>query len=318
MKLLERFLPKPVDVAVIHAEFDSAQDRILDECDQILADLKIPTETQVEKKAKMLKELGFVNSETVEQAKRLEEHNKEIKQKIDITAKQAETIKYFKQKYTFEKFITTEELDKICNKYNLIHAPVSNYIKDIPEKNVLEMRNCKKLEFQEKAGIFNEEKDLKTEFFNNYKNYFNFPNQYEFFKHNIYGAHYRISLEIVKEKVKNETISDNFFLYDPSPYRDKHRVSLEQAYDCYISEEFYWGGRQIDKSGLFIAAPKSHFNLNGLTKDSKFGFFKVTEVKDPVVFEYCRDGIVRIISKWGVEGEDKAYLDPTLQNEILN
>ena len=29
---------------------------------------------------------------------------------------------------------------------NLIHAPAKNYIRDIPEKNVLEMKNCKKLD----------------------------------------------------------------------------------------------------------------------------------------------------------------------------
>ena len=44
-------LKKPTPVEVIHAEFDSAQDRILDECDKVLAELQIPTETQIEKKA---------------------------------------------------------------------------------------------------------------------------------------------------------------------------------------------------------------------------------------------------------------------------
>lgn len=309
MKLLERFLPKPVDVAVIHAEFDSAQDRILDECDQILADLKIPTETQVEKKAKMLKELGFVNSETVEQAKRLEENSKEIKQKIDITAKQAETIKYFKQKYPFEKFITTEELDKICNKYNLIHAPVSNYIKDIPEKNVLEMKNCQKLEVDDKCETVYRLLELNGDA----KKLINFLGKKE-------------PLFTLKEA---DDLCTAGYGNTPTSWCLQNgdnawfTIGGEKLMERELNKEFfvnYGGCEKIDKSGLFIAAPKSHFNLKGLDKKSKFGFFKVEvlEVKDPVVFEYCRDGIVRIISKWGNENEDKAYLDPALQNEILN
>jgi hypothetical protein len=76
----------------------------------------------------------------------------------------------------------------------------------------------------------------------------------------------------------------------------------------------------IDKSGFFIAAPKTHFNLKGLTQKSKFGFFNVLTVtvpKDPIVFEYCKNGICRIITKWGTS-DDQSYLDPALTNEIYN
>lgn len=72
-------------------------------------------------------------------------------------------------------------------------------------------------------------------------------------------------------------------------------------------------------SGFFIAAPKSHFNLKDLNKKSKYGFFNVTvtEVKDPVVFEYCKNDICRINTMWGTE-DDKSYLDPILFNEKMN
>ena len=55
------------------------------------------------------------------------------------------TINEFKVKYPDSKFITIDQLEHICEKYALIHAPATNYIKDIPEKNVLEMANRKKL-----------------------------------------------------------------------------------------------------------------------------------------------------------------------------
>jgi hypothetical protein len=71
---------------------------------------------------------------------------------------------------------------------------------------------------------------------------------------------------------------------------------------------------KLDRTSLFIAAPKSHFNLDGLKKKNKFGFFNFTifEVKDPIVFRYCRGG-VQVLSKWGDETNDKLLL-----NEKLN
>lgn len=70
---------------------------------------------------------------------------------------------------------------------------------------------------------------------------------------------------------------------------------------------------KIVKSGLFICAPQSHFDLDGLKKN-KFGFLKVikTEVKDPIVFRYCRGG-VQVLSKWGLEADDEL-----LYNEFEN
>ena len=69
----------------------------------------------------------------------------------------------------------------------------------------------------------------------------------------------------------------------------------------------------IDHSGLFIAAPKSHFDLKELDQNGK-GFFKTTkqEIKDPIVFRYVKGGI-QVLSKWGLEAEDEM-----LQQEILN
>lgn len=235
--------PKIATVEEIHAQFDSAESRILDQCDTILAELQIPTETQIEKKAKLLQQLGFENSETVKQASVLKKRRREIETKINLTKQQANLIRSYKVKYPLEKFITVEELERICNKYNLIHAPVKNYIKDIPEKNVLEMTNCKKLDDYDK-------KEIRNNFFN---------------------------------------------------------------------KEFLINSIVIDKSGLFIAAPSSHFNLDGLDKKSQYGYFNVEkyEVKDPVVFEYCKNNICRIVTKWGTE-DDQAYLDPLLTNEIEN
>lgn len=288
-------LKKPTPVEVIHAEFDSAQDRILDECDKVLAELQIPTETQIEKKASIMEELGFVNSETIQQARVLKERNQKIEQKINLTTTQAKSIRYFKQKYPFEKFITVDELNKICEKYNLIHAPAENYIKDIPERNVLEMKNCKELDVEDSFKTY-KVLQLREEYFN-----INTP---EFI---VKACVKGIELKNIKHNGYNNNECINQFF----------NLERNTMYYKYNSMDFKI--TQIHKSGLFVAAPKSHFNLDGLTEKSKFGFFNVTvtEVKDPVVFEYCKNDICRIITKWGTD-DDQSYLDPSLTNEIFN
>lgn len=297
--------PKIATVEEIHAEFDSAESRILDQCDTILAELQIPTETQIEKKAKLMQDLGFVNSETVKQAEVLKERTREIETKINLTKQQADLIRSFKVKYPLEKFITVEELERICNKYNLIHAPVKNYIKDIPEKNVLEMINCKKLEYRDK--LINQYKlKSKDSRFQQFLNAIGKPDG------------------IIEDGEDVDLL--NKFSKERSNYTNNPWGKTNDTWTYVI-----WKGigeigtysfdiiERIDKSGLFIAAPSSHFNLDGLDKKSQYGYFNVEkyEVKDPVVFEYCKNNICRIVTKWGTE-DDKAYLDPLLTNEIEN
>lgn len=301
---------KKVTVEQIHAEFDSGQERILAECDKVLSELKIPTETRLESKAKMLEELGFTNSEPVEQAKSLKETKLKIKEQINITAQQAESIRYFKNKYPLDKFITVDELERICNKYNLIHAPVSNYIKDIPEKNVLEMKNRKILDDNDTLNdLFYIESVIGEE---DFKKLLEFLGKKDPFLTNedvirCHKLHRMMTFDsdfILKRWIFGEN-DDHMVFYDT-----KRVLGLNFSIRSYS---------KVNRSGLFIAAPKSHFNLEGLSKKTKYGFFSITvhEVKDPVVFEYCKNNVIRIITKWGTE-DDQSYLDPSLVNETLN
>lgn len=70
--------------------------------------------------------------------------------------------------------------------------------------------------------------------------------------------------------------------------------------------------QKIERGGLFIAAPQSHFDTKGLTKKG-LGFFSVfeTEIKDPIVFRYVRGGI-QVLTKWGLEANDPALVVPKL------
>lgn len=276
---------KTVKVEDIHAEFDAAESKILEKVDMLLGEIQEKTshhsKEDIKRKANMLKGLGFVKAEPVK-----------ILGEIEMTEEVASHIRGLKNWYPLDKFITVDELNRICKKYKLVYAPVENYIKDVPEKNVLEMHNRKRL----------------------------------------MPMHAEV----------NRTI----FSYSGSFRSDstrKERQMLRKGVDITDMNFRGWGltngavsravfGRNIcnydmiDRSlttvrreGLFIAAPKSHFDLKDLKSIGKFGFFSVQiqEIKDPVVFEYCKNDIVRIVTKWGTD-DDQSYLDPALINETLN
>lgn len=288
---------KVATVEEIHQEFDSAEERIMNECDKLLSSLKIPTESALERKAQMLNNLGFINSETVHRANEISSRKEKIQDQLKLTNLQVETIKELKFKYPFEKFITVDELERICKKYDLIYAPVSKYIKDVPEKNVLEMSKCKKLErcdMYPQSSMFNhiEFCDFHT---TEYKKF-------------------------VKKNVLNKPFHDDINPW--TPYRIIFERMIKDFKGDIGDNSIYYRDlkvKEIDRNGLFISAPKSHFNLDGLSKEGLFGFFSVTttEVKDPVVFEFCKNDICRIITKWGTD-DDQSYLDSTLTNETLN
>ncbi len=280
-------------ITEIHNEFDTAEDRLLEQADKLLAELNIPTETSIEAKAEKLKILGFVNSEVVLQAKSLTEQRDKQQKVLVSTKEQAERIRYYKQSYPFQKFLTEQELDRICEKYNLIYAPVSNYIKDVPEKNIKEIELATSLNINDAPPL---KMVIKT-----------------------ISSYYSVNKKDVSEIVlsEEEAIRYSKITYDAAKWDFVNRLDCIRCGLNELSSNYRIMSHvceEENKSGLFIAAPISHFNTKGLTKKGKFAFLniKVTEVKDPIVFRYVRGG-VQVLSKWGLEGEDES-----LVNEKLN
>lgn len=301
----QHFEPQvPVSVEVIHREFDEAQDKVLHSCDEYLKNTKFDeNKSKIENKADLMKELGFTNSETIEKAKTIEFQKANLKNSIDEKLKLVQVMQYYIQKYPLNKFIPVSELNRICKQYGLIHAPVANYIKDVPEKNLLEISNRKRLDYTDSHEDF-----------------------------------YQISFSLRG----NKRDSDQYYIQSELPksvFQFKHDVNTSR----HLSDPF-WRKRAIEEhlsklgynkksiyidestvnrvsmNGLFVAAPISHFKLDDVNKQSEFGYYtttKVAEVKDPIVFEYVKHDLVRIISKWGTD-DDQAYLDDTLTNSIEN
>ena len=291
-------------VEKIHAEIDSAQERLIQQAKEILSQNEVKVESNEEKllnKAERLAKLGFTSSKEVTIASKIKERIEAKKTIIVQTQKQAEDLEYFHKTYPFSKILTVDELDRICDKYDLIYAPVANYTMDIPEKNLQDIENCKKLDELDSPTIFYKILDVDgKEDFKKFCKILNLNPNY-------------ISNAQVRQ------IHINYKGYCPEGWlfgeNSDHMVFVHAKEALKLDFRIREYARE-NREGLFIAAPKSHFNLEELdNEENQKGWFKVikSESKDPIVFEFCRDNIVRVITKWGLEGED-----PDLQVPILN
>lgn len=263
-------------VAKIHNDIDTAQERLLQEAREVIA----KNITVSSDKAQRLKVVGFTEAAPV----------KEYEAKNGIVVKnteRAELIEYYKQNYPFQKFITEDEMNRICEKYNLIYAPVSKYKGDVPEKNI---KDIELMSILKKGDEASECKYCRLKY------------------HSAGGVGMGAARAMA--------------LGLPKIIKDMHFRHWSDA-DIYLRAKYNLDNKYIidevdnvteDRSGLFIAAPPKYFNKEGLTKTGKFGFLNVsiTTIKDPIVFRYVRGGI-QIITKWGLEASDELTV-----NEISN
>jgi hypothetical protein len=143
-------------VKEIHDTFDREADLLVDAATREILDYtaKIAEIEQEQKalqsptdeKAERLKLLGFTHAQEVvkfrEKVFDYLDRRDELQEKHAHFSKQLFNVKlsiYYKNKYPFLKFITEEILNRLCKKYNLVYAPVSNYIGNVPDKNLAEI-----------------------------------------------------------------------------------------------------------------------------------------------------------------------------------
>ncbi len=287
----------------IHNEFDTAPQRILEQALAIIdreSNSKIVLESNIEEKANRLEKLGFNKNGLVAKKQDIDKRNSQKDAVIEMEVKQANLINYYSRTYPFLKFLPESELDRICEKYGLVYAPVKHYKMPVPEKNLEEIENSQPTKAEDKS-----DKKVTWKFIHNTS-----------YKHELYD-------EIIKSLGGNEfTDEEIVFLYKKhfnkviSKTDDYNQSNLIWKFAHSIGKTLVCDGEKTeqDRSGLFIAAPQQHFDLEGLEFDKNKGYFKVTKtlIKDPIVFKYVKGGIL-VVTKWGLEGED-----PALQMEILN
>lgn len=108
----------------IHHEFLTAGDELIKEANLILEANKPKSNTGY-----MLNTLGFINTKEAKEFKKFEEISKE-------KTKTLEKVFYYQKKYPNNKFITENQIKRICKKYNLICAPTENYKGSVPKEKL--------------------------------------------------------------------------------------------------------------------------------------------------------------------------------------
>lgn len=294
----------------IHNEFDTAPQRILEQALDIInkeSNVKIELQSKIVEKALRLKFLGFEKNALVHNLSHTEREIKKSEGLIDMNAEMAHRVKYYTSTYPFLKFLPESELDRICDKYGLVYAPVKHYKMPVPEKNLYEIENSQRLNPSDaqKNPVtyqFAIKSDYKTQDFNKLVKLFGGDTFTEDELNRIHQEHFG--------RVGKHRISDTFWYYGYLASRGEIKNPvINEAFIADAIETTY------DRTGLFIAAPKEHFDLSGLTFDENKGYYHaktVRIIKDPIVFRYVKGG-VQVLSKWGLEAED-----PALQIEILN
>lgn len=341
----------------IHGEIDGLEQLYVDEITAMLNSIKIPTTNQVTQKADLMESLGFAKTnETVSQGQRIKDEIRTAEQKAKLTKERLELINTYRLAYPTDKIIPMEEFEKVINKYNLIYAPSSAYIKDVPEKNLLEIKNAKKCSQEHTAiqkyivvGIklyYGASEYAKKYDFSNIlikpretskrgisvTNLLSHTTEYYYTEHDVkYYATSSYYADTKRYRVENFLYTD----YECSDnYRAKDQVSEVISQRTGISAKVIRDHiddvvtSAVKRDKLFISAPKPHFDLSGLANDGKEYYetqkVKVTVNKDPIAFYLLRgtkDDInyefVRIVSKWGTS-DDQSYLDPIVVNENNN
>lgn len=297
-------------IEMIHNEFDTAPERILKQAMEIInkeSENKSELKSTIVEKALRLKSLGFEKNGLVHNLGKTEEKIRQSDISISMNSDLAHKVSYYSKTYPFLKFLPESELDRICDKYGLVYAPVKHYKMPVPDKNLREIENAQPLKPADK------QKNLVT-----YKFSPNWGQNFSEFNKlvKLFGGDTFTEDELVEihekhfGKVGGHRLSDTFWYYG-------YLASRGEIKNPVITEAFLADAVETtyDRSGLFIAAPKEHFDLTGLTFDEKKGYFHaktVRIIKDPIVFRYVKGGI-QVLTKWGLEAED-----PALQVEILN
>lgn len=365
-----------VIVKQIHNEVDSLEEQSIRAVKEMLAEIKIPTETKVVEKAKLMESLGFAkNNETVKESVELREQIQNKTQLKKETEVKLQHIDYLRKNYPNDKIIPMSEFQKVLKKYNLIYAPSKAYIKDVPEKNLLEIKNSIKTRYSDEPLTFQCLSKIESYDNNLVKDLANLNLESIVLNKEKKREHYlEICDKTLYERYLEESrampgilnyssqwITDNDFYHrrlNSSSFRSNYietgRTEWRTSYDFVshhdarkrvyqiLSEKLkkysvYDFERKISdiefsyvkRDCLFIAAPKTHFDLEGLsTHDGKEYYtsqkVQITHIKDPIAFyilrgsdENINEEYVRIVSKWGTS-DDKSYLDPIVQNENLN
>lgn len=254
----------------IHRDFDTEVDNILREAR--VARPTVDIKNDIEDKAKRLKRLGFSNSLSVTELQKLEEERSKRYQEQKKKDELVEAVNYFSFKYPNYKFITEERIQKICKKYGLVYSDVSNYIGDVPEKNIRHI---------EKFSIDDKDKIYEIQLYPRYST-----------------KSHLVGIEKINEIRSILNSSCNFY--------DHHVMKIE-GLEYRIFNRPSYRPRISSSSPLVIAA-----NIKDFKKGTVSVNYQLQDVPDPVVFHkvcYKDTQYYLIVTVWGDEASDELVVN---------
>lgn len=241
-------------------------------------------------KAERLKKIGFGNAKPIKDCQAQEA-------KRQVSGHLIRAIEHFRTYYPHNKFITEAEVKRLCEKYHLVLGDASNYIGDMPEKNLQDIENFKlrKEDWKEKTAV--------TFGFDSLMGMIERYRDPEFL--GMYWGKSRRSGSIdYQAAIRDYTQGRSSlaeFLNSPTPI-------YQTGVDPYKEPETK---KEYEQPAFKICAPKEDFNTIGWEVRDGYRL-----VYDPIVLQPVskegQDGYL-IITAWGDEASDEIVV-----NEINN
>lgn len=275
-------------VEEIHREFNTASDKALASAKEILASI----DKEAISKSNRLSRLGFGKSKDVVETKQQLEAEK-------IASAKAKIITQYHTAFPLYKFISEEDVMAICRKYNLVCGPVSNFIGDVPEKNIKEIEAFMSSTVQASDYISYEIRVGDIDFYSSSS-----------------------TLERDAMLAAARKMPAKYVHYNVA--RSYSRYTMESDFIKYCREVANLGYARVSNvdvktrkcTDLLICAPKKDFDLNDLDQSGSYlvspNDVSFTVNPDPVVLQRVVDGFL-IVTAWGAEAQD-----PLVFNQINN
>lgn len=309
----------------IHDSFYS-MDMIVDTA--IQRNLKLAYDENHTNKLKKLKDIGFNNSSSMQLLdKVLVKRDEELN----------DLLNEYSHNYPTYKFITDEDIVKLCKKYNLIIAPPQSYIGEIPLKNQNDIVNFEskhpeiKQKFMSKMLLnkfkqwnsfsnLDLERSLSREIYKTYNRSYGDDNR-RYFDSTIAGQYLAYSKYL--DKLEDPSLSTSTAAYVFNLYKKECNIK-----DKYV-QNFLNGDGNAHLSNIkemsdymsneiFIAATTDLLNIprfagineatNTVLIDARQENPIHNRVPDPIVFKKLKRGAL-IITAWGIEASDELVVN---------
>lgn len=272
----------PKEIQEIHRSFETAADILLLEAQKILKDC---SKKDVDK-AGRLEKLGFNQVPQVVELK-------EEKRKAELSKEQIELIQYYKRNYPLNKFITENQVEEICKKWNLVLGDTTRYRGFVPEKNLKQIEQFK-LKQQDANVVFCY--DVVQYSGKKCKDFY------------------------VNGIVKESRGITSLFYHIYKPDSENYSFQSNDGENFYSEDRYnYFGKAELGdirfkiqtSNSLKICAPIKDMDMTGMTVSRGFRITKI-HVPDPVVLQPVKGGFL-ILTAWGDEASD-----PIVVNDINN